>query len=71
MRRRVLKFRSVVLRHLAPAVLALLIGSAGAFGPEAFVPRAFAQSGNPTPPEQQGKNAPDSKSADAVKDNER
>lgn len=71
MRRRVLKFRSVVLRHLAPAVLALLIGSAGAFGPEAFVPRAVAQSGNPTPQDQQGKNAPDSKSADAVKDNER
>ena len=52
-------------------MLALLIGSAGAFGPEAFVHRAFAQSGNPTPPEQQGKNAPDSKSADAVRDNER
>jgi hypothetical protein len=61
MRRRVLKFRSVVLRHLAPAALALLIGSAG----------AFAQSGAPAPQDQQGKNAPDSKSADAVKENER
>jgi hypothetical protein len=70
MRRRVLKLRSLVLRHLAPAVLALLIGSAGAFAPEAFAPKALAQSGTPAPQDQQ-KNAPDSKSADAVKDNER
>ena len=65
MRRRVPKFRSVVLRHLAPAILALplaiLIGASG----------ALAQSGNPAPADQQGKNAPDSKSAEAVKDNER
>jgi len=60
MRRRVLKLQSVVLRHLAPAALALLIGSAG----------ALAQSGTPAPQEQQ-KNAPDSKSAEAIKDNER
>src|SRR5690349_24917798 len=70
MRRRVLKLRSVVLRHLAPAVLALLIGSAGAFAPEAFAPKALAQSGNPAPQDQQ-KNAADSKAAEAVKDNER
>jgi hypothetical protein len=65
MRRRVLKFRSVVLRHLAPAVLALplalLIGAGG----------ALAQSGNPAPQDQQGKNTPDAKAAEAVKDNER
>jgi hypothetical protein len=65
MRRRVLKFRSVVLRHLAPAVLALplalLIGAGG----------ALAQSGNPASQEQQGKNTPDAKAAEAVKDNER
>jgi hypothetical protein len=60
MRRRVLNLQSVVLRHLAPAALALLIGSAG----------AFAQSGAPAPQEQQ-KNAADSKSAEAVKENER
>jgi len=51
----------VVLRHLAPALLALLVGSAG----------AFAQSGTPAPQDPQAKGAPDSKSADAVKDNER
>jgi len=69
MRRRVLKLHRVVLRHLAPAVLAIpaafliwafLIGSGG----------ALAQSGTPAPQDQQ-KNAPDSKSADAVKENER
>jgi hypothetical protein len=67
MRRRVLKLQSVVLRHLAPAVLALslaipsafLIGTSG----------ALAQSGTPAPQDQ--KNAPDGKSADAVKENER
>src|SRR5262245_3276381 len=66
MRRRVLKLQSVVLRHLAPAALALLIGSTGA-----FAPKALAHSGAPAPQDQQGKNAPDSKSADAVKENER
>src|SRR5262245_36323686 len=60
MRRRMLKLQSVVLRHLAPAALALLIGQAG----------AFAQSGTPAPQDQQ-KNVPDSKSAEAIKDNER
>jgi hypothetical protein len=60
MRRRVLKSQSVVLRHLAPAALALLIGVSG----------ALAQSGNPAPQDQQ-KNAADSKAAEAVKDNER
>lgn len=60
MRRRVLKSQSVVLRHLAPAALALLIGVSG----------AVAQSGTPAPQDQQ-KNAPDGKSAEAVKDNER
>jgi hypothetical protein len=49
----------VVLRHLAPAALALLIGVSG----------AVAQSGTPAPQDQQ-KNAPDSK-AEAIKDNER
>jgi len=69
MRRRVVKLRSVVLRHLAPAALALslalplaiLIGACG----------ALAQSGNPAPQDQQGKNASDNKAAEAVKDNER
>ena len=60
MRRRVLKSQSVVLRHLAPAALALLIGASS----------AFAQSGSPAPQDQQ-KNAPDGKSAEAIKDNER
>ena len=63
MRRRVLKLHRVVLRHLAPAILAIplafLIGTGG----------VFAQSGSPAPQDQ--KNAPDSKSADAVKENER
>jgi hypothetical protein len=68
MRRRVLKLQSVVLRHLAPALLAIpitclilafLIATGG----------ALAQSGNPAPQDQ--KNAPDGKSADAVKENER
>ena len=59
MRRRVLKSQSVVLRHLAPAALALLIGVSG----------AVAQSGTPAPQDQQ-KNAPDSK-AETIKDNER
>src|SRR5438445_76654 len=59
MRRRVLKSQSMVLRHLAPAALALLIGVSG----------ALAQSGTPAPQDQQ-KNA-DAKSAEAVKDNER
>lgn len=64
MRRRVLKLQRVVLRHLAPAVLAIplafLIGTSG----------SLAQSGTPAPQDQQ-KNAPDGKSADAVKENER
>ena len=69
MRRRVLKLHRVILRHLAPAVLAFpitclilafLIGTGG----------ALAQSGTPAPQDQQ-KNAPDGKSADAVKENER
>lgn len=65
MRRRVLKSDRVVLRHFAIAGLALslwvFLGAGG----------AFAQSGNPAPQEQQGKNAPDSKAAEAIKDNER
>ena len=64
MRRRVLKLHRVVLRHLAPAILAIplafLIGTGG----------VLAQSGSPAPQDQQ-KNAPDGKSADAVKENER
>ena len=67
MRRRVLKLHRVVLRHLAPAVLAISLAIPPAFligsGP------ALAQSGNPAPQDQ--KNAPDGKSADAVKENER
>lgn len=54
------KSQSVVLRHLAPAALALLIGVSG----------ALAQSGAPAP-QDQPKNAPDGKSTEAVKDNER
>jgi hypothetical protein len=65
MRRRVFKLHRVVLRHLAPAALAIplaiLLGISG----------ALAQSGNPTPQDQQGKNTPDAKSAEAVKENER
>ncbi|MFO1108775.1 MAG: beta-1-3, beta-1-6-glucan biosynthesis protein [Bradyrhizobium sp.] len=64
MRRWVPKLQSVVLRHLAPAVLAIPLAFPIATG-------ALAQSGTPAPQDQQGKNAPDSKSADAVKDNER
>jgi hypothetical protein len=60
MRRWVLELQSVVLRHLAPAALVLLTSAPG----------ALAQSGAPAPQEQQ-KNAPDSKSAEAIKDNER
>jgi len=64
MRRRVLKLHRVVLRPLAPAILAIplafLIGTGG----------VLAQSGSPAPQDQQ-KNAPDGKSADAVKENER
>jgi hypothetical protein len=68
MRRRVLKLHRVVLRHLAPAVLALSLAI-----PSAFLigtGDALAQSGNPAPQDQQ-KNTPDGKSADAVKENER
>lgn len=65
MRRRVLSLQSSVLRlvlaRLAPAALALLVAGTG----------ALAQSGAPAAQEQQGKAAPDSKSADAVKENER
>src|SRR5262245_37309142 len=65
MRRRVLKLHRVVLRHLAPAALAMplvfLIGTGGV---------VLAQSGSPAAQDQQ-KNAPDSKSAEAIKDNER
>jgi hypothetical protein len=65
MRRRVFKLHRVVLRHLAPAALAIplaiLLGTSG----------ALAQSGNPPPQDQQGKNTPDAKSAEAVKENER
>jgi hypothetical protein len=65
MRRRVFKLHRVVLRHLAPAALAIplaiLLGISG----------ALAQSGNPAPQDQQGKNTPDAKSAEAVKENER
>jgi len=65
MRRRVLKSHHVVLRHLAPAALALSLAlSLGTGG-------AFAQSGTPAAPDQQGKAANDSKSAEAIKDNER
>jgi len=64
MRRRVLKLHRVVLRQLALAALAIplafLIGTGG----------VLAQSGSPAAQDQQ-KNAPDGKSADAVKENER
>ena len=60
MRRRVLQFKVVVLRHLPqPRPRGFLIGTGG----------AFAQSGNPTP-QDQGKTAHD-KSADVFKDNQR
>lgn len=65
MRRRVLNLQSVVLRlvcvHLALAAVAVPVGGSG----------ALAQSGAPAAQEQQGKAAPDSKSADAIKENER
>jgi hypothetical protein len=61
MRRRVVRSHRVVLRHVAIAGLALSLGVGG----------AFAQSGNPAPQDQQGKNAADAKSAEAIKDNER
>jgi hypothetical protein len=65
MRRRVLRSHRVVLRHFAIAGLALFLGVfLGAAG-------AFAQSGNPAPQDQQGKNTLDSKAAEAIKDNER
>jgi hypothetical protein len=60
MRRRVFQSYRVVLRHFAIAGLALFLGAGG----------AFAQSGNPAPPDQQAK-SPDAKSAEAIKDNER
>jgi len=59
MRRRVLDPRVAVLRRFAAAGLVLLIGSAG----------AFAQSGSPTPQDQQGK--PAASAADVNKDNQR
>jgi hypothetical protein len=59
MRPRVRDPRVAVLRRFAAAGLALLIGSAG----------AFAQSGSPTPQDQQGKAA--ANAADANKDNQR
>jgi hypothetical protein len=60
MRRRVLDPRVAVLRRVAAAGLVLLIGSAG----------AFAQSGSPTPQDQQGK-APTGNQVDPTKDNQR
>ena len=59
MRRRGLDLKNAVLRHLAVAGLALLIGSGG----------VFAQSGTPAP-DQTGK-PPAANSADATKDNQR
>ena len=65
MRRRVLNLQSAVLRlvcvHLALAAVTVPVGGSG----------ALAQSGAPAAQEQQGKAAPDSKSADAIKENER
>jgi hypothetical protein len=61
MRRRVFQFHRLVLRHVAIAGLALVLGGAG----------AFAQSGAPATPDQQGKAVPDSKSPDALKENQR
>ena len=65
MRRRVLSLQSAVLRlvcvHLALAAVTVPVGGSG----------ALAQSGAPAAQEQQGKAAPDSKSADAIKENER
>jgi len=59
MRRRVLDPKSAVLRHVAVAGLALLIGSGS----------VFAQSGTPAP-DQSGK-SPAANAADAAKDNQR
>src|SRR5580765_6051475 len=59
MRRSGLDLKNAVLRHLAVAGLALLIGSGG----------VFAQSGTPAP-DQPGK-PPAASSADATKDNQR
>jgi hypothetical protein len=67
MRRRVLKLHRVVLRHLAPAVLALSLAIPITFLIPAFL---IGTSGTPAPQDQQ-KNAPDGKAADAVKENER
>ena len=69
MRRRVRQFHHVVLRHFAIAGLALCLGAI--LGTSLGVGSAFAQSGAPATPDQQGKNAPDSKSADAIKDSQR
>jgi hypothetical protein len=71
MRRGVLEFKSAVLRHLALAGLALLIGLGSDLG---IAPgSAFAQSGDTRAQDQSGKpgaaNAPTS--ADAAKDNQR
>ena len=60
MRLRVLDPRAAILTRFAAAGLALLIGSAG----------AFAQSGTPSPQDQQGK-APAGNQADVSKDNQR
>ena len=69
MRRRVRQFHRVVLRHFAIAGLALCLGAI--LGTSLGVGSAFAQSGAPATPDQQGKNPPDSKSADAIKDSQR
>lgn len=61
MRRRVLRSHRAVLRHVAIAGLTLFLGVGG----------AFAQSGAPAASDQQGKTAPDGKSADALKENQR
>jgi hypothetical protein len=60
MRRRVLEFQNRVLRHLAVAGLALLIGPGS----------AFAQSGDARAQDQSGK-PPAANSADATKENQR
>jgi hypothetical protein len=58
MGRRVLEFKFMVVRHLAVAGLALLIGAG----------TAFAQSGNPNPQDQSKQGA---SASDATKDNQR